>query len=65
MATVAPGVSELRLRGEDGAYRVFYYSASAKGVLVLHAFVKQTRQTSAHEIHLARKHLKELRDAQD
>jgi phage-related protein len=28
MPAVAPGVSELRVKGEDGVFRVFYYTAS-------------------------------------
>jgi hypothetical protein len=30
------------VRGDDGIYRVFYYTASEQGVLVFHAFVKKT-----------------------
>ncbi len=62
MPTVAPGVSELRVRGEDGVFRVFYFTATAKGVLVFHAFAKKTQRTPPLEIELARKRLKELID---
>ena len=65
MAAISPGVWELRVRGEDGIFRVFYYTASATGVLVFHAFAKKTRRTPAPEIELARKRLKELLDAQN
>ena len=63
MPTIATGVSELRLRLEDGTYRAFYYTASARGVLVFHAFVKKTQRTPPLEMELARKRLKELLDA--
>ena len=63
MREVAAGVSELRVKGEDGSYRVFYYTASSRGVLVFHAFVKKTQRTPPLEIELARKRLKELLDA--
>ena len=63
MPSVAPGVSELRVRDEDGIFRVFYYTAAPQGVLVFHAFVKKTQRTPPLEIDLARKHLKELLDA--
>jgi len=63
MPGVAAGVSELRVKGADGSYRVFYYSASLQGVLVFHAFVKKTERTPPLEIDLARKRLKELLDA--
>ena len=62
MPPVAPGVSEIRLRNEDGQFRVFYFTASANGILVLHAFVKKTQQTPPSEIQLARKRLKEMQD---
>jgi phage-related protein len=60
MPVVAPGVYELRLKGEDGIFRVFYYTASPQGVLVFHAFVKKTQRTPRLEIELARKRWKEL-----
>ena len=63
MPAVAPGVSELRMKGEDGIFRVFYYTASPRGVLVFHAFVKKTQRTPPLEMELARKRLKELLDA--
>ena len=66
MPSVAPGVSELRLHSEDGQFRTFYFvAASAKGILVLHAFVKKTQQTPPSEIQLARRRLKEMQDDED
>ena len=63
MPGVAAGVSELRVKGEDGSFRAFYYTASSRGVLVFHAFVKKTQQTPPLEIEVDRKRLKELLDA--
>ena len=63
MPAVAAGVSELRIRGENGSFRVFYFTATAKGVLVFHAFEKKTQRTPPLEIELAKKRLKELLDA--
>jgi phage-related protein len=63
MPVVAAEVSELRVKGEDESFRTFYYVASARGVLVFHAFVKKTRRTPPLEIELARKRLKEILDA--
>ena len=63
MPAVSSGVWELRVRGEDEIFRVFYYTASSKGVLVFHAFQKKTQKTPLSEISLARKYLKELLDA--
>jgi phage-related protein len=59
---LAHGVSELRVKGEDGIFRVLYFTASVKGVLVFHAFAKKTQRTPPLEIELAKKRLKELLD---
>jgi phage-related protein len=45
MPGAAAGVSELRVKGEDGSFRAFYYTAPSRGVLVFHAFVKKTQRT--------------------
>ncbi len=63
MSGVAAGVSEMRVRGEQGTYRAFYYTAHADGIIVFHAFVKKTQQTPDSEIELGRKRLKEILDA--
>ncbi len=65
MPSVAPGVSELRLRSEDGQFRTFYYTTSIEGILVIHAFAKKSRQTPPAEIELGRRRLKELIDGQN
>jgi phage-related protein len=62
---VGPGVREIRVRDESGAYRVIYLAALADRVLVLHAFQKKTRQTPKREIELAAKRLKDWKAAQD
>ena len=45
MPKVSSGVSELRVTAEDGIFRVFYFTASPKGVLVFYAFAKKTQRT--------------------
>ncbi len=60
MPDIAPGVLELRLKGESGIYRAFYYARSREGILVFHAFTKKTQKTPPFEIEIARKRLKEL-----
>jgi phage-related protein len=64
MPVVGPGVAELRVRGEDGQFRAFYFTASEEGILVVHAFAKKTQQTPPADIKLARKRLKEMLDDQ-
>lgn len=62
MPSVAPGIEEIRLRGKDGIYRVFYFTRDPRGVLVFHAFMKKSQQTPRLEIELGKKRLKELQD---
>ncbi len=62
MPSVAAGVWELRVQGEDGAYRAFYFTLSPEGILVFPAFIKKTGLTPAPRIELARKRLQELLD---
>lgn len=65
MKSVFAGVWELRVRGGDGIFRVFYYTASAAGGVVFHAFEKKTQRTPIQQIELAKKRLREVLDAQD
>jgi phage-related protein len=63
MASIAPGAAEsLRIRDRSGSFRVLYYTRSARGILVFHAFVKKTQATPIHEMELGKRRLKELLD---
>lgn len=53
MASVGPGVREIRIQTEL-AHRVFYLATFEEAVYVLHAFEKRTRKTPPHEVKLAR-----------
>ena len=65
MASVAPGVYELRIRTAV-EHRVFYVAKFAEGVYVLHAFQKKTRQTAQRDLELGRERYREvLRQRQD
>jgi phage-related protein len=59
MKTVGPGVREIRIREESGAFRVIYMATMADCVLVLHAFQKKAQQTPQKDIDLA---IRRLRD---
>jgi phage-related protein len=63
MPSVAKGVHELRVKDAANAYQVFYYIATADGILVLHAFVKKSQETPPAEIRLATQRLKAMLDA--
>jgi len=62
MASIAPGAAELRIRDRSGSFRVLYYTRSARGILVFHAFVKKTQTTPKPEMELGKRRLKELLD---
>lgn len=60
MPAVARGVHELRLKDEEGIYRVFYAVKQGEALLVFHAFTKKTQKTPPQEIELARRRLQLL-----
>jgi phage-related protein len=60
MTAIAPGVSELRVRGEGATVRVLYYVRKAEAIIVFHAFQKKSQKTPSREIHLARQRLQEV-----
>ncbi len=56
------GLFELRPHGRSGIGRALYCFLAGKRIIVLHAFIKKTRETPDRELKLARKRLKELPD---
>jgi phage-related protein len=60
MATIGPGVREIRVREASGAFRVIYLATFAEAVYVLHAFGKATTQTRKADLDLARHRYREL-----
>lgn len=62
MNIIALGAFEIRIRGEDGNYRIFYFTKNKYSILVFHAFIKKSRKTPKHEIELGQKRLGELQD---
>ncbi len=57
------GLFELRPRGKSGIGRAFYCFLVGQRVVVLHAFIKKSQRTPEHELKLARKRMKEIRNA--
>ena len=53
------GLFELRPRGKSGIGRAFYCFLVGQRAVVLHAFIKKSRQTPERELKLARKRMKE------
>ena len=60
MNSIGHGVREIRIREEDGAFRVMYVAKFAEAIYVLHCFQKKTRKTSPEDIALASRRYKDL-----
>ena len=60
MPSVGPGVREVRVRDEAGAFRVIYTATRPEAVHVLHAFQKKTQATAKRDLDLARARLQGL-----
>lgn len=60
MPTLGSGAHELRVKGEDGIYRVFYFLKVKNQILVFHAFKKKSQKTLTLDLELGRKNLKEM-----
>ena len=61
MKTIGPGVREIRIREQSGAFRVIYLATLPEAVLVLHAFQKKTQATPRKDIELAANRLRAWR----
>jgi phage-related protein len=59
--TMGGGLYELRPRGPEGIGRVFYCTVAGRKIVILHSFVKKTRETPRAEIEVARRRLIEVR----
>jgi phage-related protein len=57
------GLFELRLKAAGGIARVFYCTMIRKRIVVLHQFIKKTDKTPPKELAIARRRLKEIKDA--
>ena len=57
------GLLELRLKAVEGIARVFYCTMIGKRIVMLHQFTKKTGKTPPRELTIARRRLKEVKDA--
>ena len=53
----------MRLKAQEGIGRVFYCTLVKRRIVMLHQFVKKTDKIPAKELAMARKRLKEWKDA--
>ena len=57
------GLFELRLKAAEGIARVFYCTMIGKRIVILHQFIKKTDKTPPKELAIARRRMKEVKDA--
>ena len=57
------GLFELRLKSGAGIGRVFYCTLVGRRIVMLHQFVKKTEKTPPKELSIARRRMKERKDA--
>jgi len=58
------GLFELRLKAAEGIARVFYCMVVDQRIVMLHQFVKKSEKTPRKELEIARRRMKETKDAQ-
>ena len=57
------GLFELRLKAVEGIARVFYCTMVGKKIMILHQFIKKTDKTPPRELAIARRRMKEVKNA--
>ena len=57
------GLFELRLKGAEGIARVLYCTLPGRRIVMLHQFVKKSEKTPPRELAVARRRMKEIKDA--
>lgn len=60
MTSIGPGVREIRLREESGAFRVIYVAKFANTIFVLHCFQKKSAKTAKTDVDLAARRYRDL-----
>jgi len=60
MPILGKSCHELRIKGSDGTYRVFYLLKIKGEIIIFHAFQKKDQKTPKNEIDLGKKNLKEM-----
>lgn len=56
------GLFELRPRGREGIGRLLYCFVAGQRIVILHAFIKKTRETPEQELKIAKKRMKEAQN---
>ena len=58
------GLFELRLKAAEGIARVFYCTVVGRRIVMLHQFIKKSEKIPRKELAIARKRMKEVKDAE-
>jgi len=58
------GLFELRLKAAEGIARVFYCTLIGRRIVMLYQFVKKSEKTPRKELEIARRRMKETKDAE-
>ena len=58
------GLFEIRAQGKEGIGRAFFCTLLGRRIVILHGFIKKSRQTPQKELKIARKRLKQVLNAQ-
>jgi phage-related protein len=61
--SVGDGLFELRLKAAEGIARLFYCTMVGKKIVMLHQFIKKTNKTPLKELEIARRRMKEIKNA--
>lgn len=56
---------ELRLKAAEGIARVFYCTLVGRRIVMLHQFIKKSEKTPGKELDIARKRMKEIKNAEN
>jgi phage-related protein len=57
------GLFELRLKSADGIARVFLCTLIGRRIVMLHSFIKKSQKTPLRELDVARRRMREIKDA--
>jgi phage-related protein len=57
------GLFELRLKAAEGIARIFYCTMTRNRIVMLHVITKKTKKTPPKEIGIARRRMKEVKNA--
>ena len=60
MRAIGPGVAEIRVHDESGAFRIIYIATRDSAIYVLHAFQKKTPRTAKRDLDLTAARLRQI-----